>query len=167
MNKGSSIFSIIFLFLFLSGCSFLPRGERGKDPRTNGEKKFDPLGFEQDREIVTEGEYPLTEEDSIWIENRRREKTEGEGVQKIESSIPDKVYRVQFFATKYPDEARQVADFVESQLSEKTYIDFKVPYYWIRVGDCETKGEADSLLEKIKGLGYRESWVVEIELKQR
>jgi len=51
-------------------------------------------------------------------------------------------------------------------LSEKTYISFKVPYYWIRVGDCETKEEANSLLEKTKRLGYRESWVVEIKAKR-
>jgi hypothetical protein len=165
MGKNAKIFWVFFLFLFFTSCSLLPRGEGSKDPRTKGEKEFDPLSFEQDRAIITEGEYPITKEDSILLEKAKREKTEGEGTQKIERSVPQKVYRVQFFATKYPDEARQVAGFVESQLSEKTYIDFKVPYYWIKVGDCETKGEANSLLEKIKGLGYSESWVVEIKLK--
>ena len=164
MGKNASIW-VIALFLFFSSCSLLPKGESLKDPRTKGEKEFDPLGFEEDRVIVTEGEHPITKEDSIRLEKRRREKTEWEDVEEIESSIPEKVYRVQFFATKYPDEARQVADLVESQLSEKTYIDFKVPYYWIRVGDCETKEEANFLLEKIKTLGYSESWVVEIKVK--
>ena len=165
MGKNASIFWVIVLFLFFSSCSLLPKGESLKDPRTKGEKEFDPLGFEEDKIIVTEGEHPITKEDSIRLEKRRREKTEWEDAQEIESSIPEKVYRVQFFATKYPDEARQVADLVESQLSEKTYIDFKVPYYWIRVGDCETKEEANFLLEKIKALGYSESWVVEIKVK--
>ncbi|KPL03747.1 MAG: hypothetical protein AMJ73_05355 [candidate division Zixibacteria bacterium SM1_73] len=166
MNKNSTILWTILFLLFFSSCSLLPRGEGLEDPRTKGEKEFDPLGFEQDRVIVTEEEYPTTNEDSIWLEKKRREKTEGEGTEESESSVQEKVYRVQFFATKYPDEARQVADSVESQLSEKTYISFKVPYYWIRVGDCETKEEADFLLEKIKRLGYGESWVVEIKAKQ-
>jgi len=165
MGRNASIFWVIVLFLFFLSCSPLPRGESLEDPRTQREKEFDPLGFKQDRVIVTEGAYPITKEDSTWLE-RRREKTEWESAEEIEGFLSEKVYRVQFFATKYPDEARQVANFVESQLFEKTYIDFKVPYYWIRVGDCETKEEANSLLEKIKGLGYGESWVVEIRVKQ-
>lgn len=163
MIKNSKTFWLILFFIFFTSCSLLPRGEGSKDPRTKGERGFDPLGFEQDRAIVTEGEYPGTKEDSTKLD--RRGNTEWEGMEGIESSLPEKVYRVQFFATKYPDEAQQVAGFVESQLSEKTYIDFKAPYYWIRAGDCETKERANHLLEKIKGLGYRESWVVEIKVK--
>ncbi len=163
MAKMAKPFWIISLVLFFSGCALLPRGEGVKDPRTKGENNFDPLGFEQDKEIVTEGEYSITKEDSIRLEKRRREKTEWESVEEIESLLPEKVYRVQFFATKYPDEARQVADFVESQLSERTYIDYKTPYYRIRVGDCETKEEANSLLEKIRAMGYGGSWVVEVK----
>ncbi|MFQ6033008.1 MAG: SPOR domain-containing protein [Candidatus Zixiibacteriota bacterium] len=45
-------------------------------------------------------------------------------------------------------------------------MEFKVPYYWIRAGDCETREEALSLLEKIRGVGYSESWVVEIKVRQ-
>jgi CRISPR/Cas system-associated protein Cas5 (RAMP superfamily) len=165
MRKNAKIFWVFFLFVFFSSCSLLPKGESSKDPRTKGEKEFDPLGFEEDRVIITEGDYGIIKEDPTGIKNRRRE-TEAGGLEEIESFLPEKIYRVQFFATKYPDEARQVADFVKSQLFEKTYIDFKVPYYWIRVGDCETKEEANSLLEKIKRLGYSESWVVEIKVKQ-
>jgi hypothetical protein len=163
MRKSTYVFGVIFLLLFFSGCSPWPRGESLEDPRTRGEKEFDPLGFQQDRKIVTEEESPVTKEDSIRLEKMR---TEWEKVQEIEGLAPARVFRVQFYATKYPDEARQIADLVETQLSEKTYIDFKVPYYWIRIGDCETKEEANSLLEKIKGLGYGESWVVEMKVKR-
>ena len=157
MRKSACIFWVISLLLLLSSCSPWPRDESLEDPRTRGERKFDPLGFRQDRTIVTE------DEDSTRLDQMRAEE---EDIQAIETSVPKRVFRVQLYATKYPDEARQVADFVESELSEKTYIDFKVPYYWIRAGDFETKEEANSLLAKIKQLGYRESWVVEIEVKQ-
>ena len=163
MAKSACIFGIVSLLLFFSSCTPWPKGESLEDPRTRGEEEFDPLGFRQDRTIVTEDEYPVSKEDSI---RREQMKTGWEEVQEIEGSVPETVFRVQFYATKYPDEARQVAEFVESELSEKTYIDFKVPYYWIKVGDCETKEKANRLLAKIKGLGYRESWVVEIKVKQ-
>jgi len=35
----------------------------------------------------------------------------------------------------------------------------------VRVGDCETREEAESLLERIKRLGYKESWIIEVEIK--
>ena len=149
---------LILLFLFLSNCSLWPKGESSKHPRAKAEKESDSLSLKKDSAVVTGGTYPIVKEDSTKLEKRK--KTEGEII------FPEKVYRVQFFATKYPEEAKQVAALVEGQLSQKTYIDYKVPYYWVKVGDCETKEEADSLLEKIKGLGYRESWVVEIKLKQ-
>lgn len=160
MSKKASILWLILLFLFLSNCSLWPKGESSKHPRAKGGKESDSLSLKKDSAAVTGGTYPIAKEDSTKLEKRKREKTEGEII------FPEKVYRVQFFATKYPEEAKQVAALVEGQLSQKTYIDYKVPYYWVRVGDCETKEEANSLLEKIKALGYQESWVVEIKLKQ-
>jgi hypothetical protein len=158
MNKNTSILGLIFLFLFFLSCAFWSRGESSKHPRTKGGKESDSLSLKKDSAAATEGTYPIVKEDSTKLGKRKR--TEGGII------FPEKVYRVQFFATQYPEEARQVAALVEGQLSQKTYIDYKVPYYWVRVGDCETKDEANLLLEKIKTLGYLESWVVEIKLKQ-
>ena len=151
------------LCLFFSGCALWPKETIKEDPRTRGEKQFDPLGFPQDQVIVTEKEPKEKREGTT--ESSEDNKIGLEVSEGTESSFPEKVFRVQFFATKYPDEASQVAESVENRLLQKTYIDYKTPYYWVRIGDCETKEEADSLLEKIKKLGYEESWVVEVEIK--
>jgi hypothetical protein len=137
---------LLLIFLVLSGCSVMPRESTQKDPRTKGEERHSPLGFPQDQEIVTERE-PL----------KKQTQSEEEG----KAIFPRIVYRVQFFATQYPDEAAKVSDLVKNQLSKNTYIDYKTPYYWVRVGDCVTKEEAESLLEKIRNIGYPQSWVVE------
>jgi len=162
MREGK--FLVYFLLcLFFSGCALWPRGAIKEDPRTKGEEQFDPLGFPQDRVIVTEQEPGEKGKGATEFEKKNKfglEESNG-----IDSLFPRKVYRVQFFATKYPDEASQMAESVANQLLQKTYIDYKTPYYWVRAGDCETKEEADSLLEKIKKLGYKESWVVEVEIK--
>ncbi|MCK4403868.1 MAG: SPOR domain-containing protein [candidate division Zixibacteria bacterium] len=151
------------LCLCFSGCALRPREPIKKDARTRGEKQFDPLGFPQDRMIVTEDE--LGEKREGATEPEKQNKIGWEESKGIENLLPRKVYRVQFFATKYPDEASQVAESVANQLSQKTYIDYKTPYYWVRLGECQTKEEADSLLRKIKELGYKESWVVEVEIQ--
>ena len=150
------------LCLFLAGCAHLPWGGPRGDRRTQGEEGIDPLGHPQDQVIVTEqepgGQTERTEDSSAQHRLPWKEEVE------VDSLASREIYRVQFFATKYPDEASQVAEMVAGMLSEKTYIDYKTPYYWVRAGDCETRGEADALLRRVKQLGYEESWVVEEEI---
>lgn len=152
----------LLLCVFLLGCAHLPWRRAPKDdPRTRGEEGIDPLGYPQDQIIVTQeepGQKPAKTGESFGERGYRLEPTPGP------DSLPaQKMYRIQFFATKYPDEASQVAEMVSGMVSEKTYIEYKTPYYWVRAGDCSTREEADLLLRKIKRLGYTESWVVEVE----
>jgi hypothetical protein len=155
---------ILLLFLLiLAGCSVMPRESSQKDPRTKGEARHSPLGFPQDQEIVTERE-PLKKQEQG--ESKTDQKTKAQELEKGKAILPLLVYRVQFFATQYPDEAAKVSDLVKNQLSENTYIDYKTPYYWVRVGDCVTKEEAEVLLDKVRNLGYPQSWVVEAKTGQ-
>ena len=161
--RPSKLLIYLLLCMCLSGCSLWPKKSIKEDPRTRGENQFDPLGFPQDREIVTEQEPKEKREGTSGFEKENKiELDESKGK---ESLFFRKVYRVQFFATKYPDEASRVAESAANELSEKSHIDYKTPYYWVRLGNCETKEEAEVLLEKIKKLGYKESWVVEVEIK--
>ncbi len=148
--------------LSLSGCALWPKQTTREDPRTKWEKHHPPLGFPQDQEIVTEKEPKKKESKS---DSKMDQKTGSKEWEKGKASFPRKVFRVQFFATQYPDEAAQISESVKNQLSENTYIDYKAPYYWVRVGDCITKEEAESLLEKMRSLGYQESWVVEAKIE--
>ena len=159
----STLVICLLLCLFLSGCSLWPKRSLQQDPRTKGEDQFDPLGFPQDENIVTQREPEKRSEGGAEVEDRNRMGLEG--VQGTDDGFPVKGYRVQFFATKYPDEAASVAETVAKRLSEKTYIEYKAPYYWVKVGDCKTREESDSLLQKIKRLGYDESWVVEVKIE--
>jgi 5-hydroxyisourate hydrolase-like protein (transthyretin family) len=161
--RGGKRLIYLLLLLSFSACAPWPRDTSEEDPRTQGERHFDPLGFPQDQVIVTEKE-PKEKKESI-TESEKDKEIRWKEPEKEKATLPRKVYRVQFFATQYPDEAQQIASTVRSQLSENTYIDYKTPYYWVRVGDCETKEVAEILMEKIRGLGYKESWVVEVKIE--
>jgi hypothetical protein len=154
---------LLFCLLVFADCALRPWKTAEEDRRTEAEDEFDPLGFPQDRVIVTEEAPPGRRKKAAEL-NKDNDFTLEE-IPGTEDILLQKVHRVQFFATKYPDEAKHVAESVAGQLSEQTYIEYKAPYYWVRVGDCETKKEADSLLRKIKRLGYGQSWVVEAEIE--
>jgi len=163
MRTGGLWVCLLLCLLVFADCGFRPWKRGEEDRRTEAEDRFDPLGFPHDRVIVTEQEPPgrsakAAEQDGY----KDPASEESAGTQEI---LLLKVLRVQFFATKYPEEASQVAELVQDELSEPTYIEYKAPYYWVRAGDCETPDEADSLLRKIKRLGYTESWVVEVKIE--
>lgn len=154
----------LLLCILLTGCAHMPwRKAPQEDPRTRGEEGINPLGFPQDQTIVTQQE-PGGEKENTQSA-RADERLQLTEPQSSDSLALRKMYRVQFFATKYPDEASQVAETVGNMVSESTYIDYKTPYYWVRVGDCETREEGERLLQRIKKLGYKESWVVEAEVE--
>jgi hypothetical protein len=148
----------LILSMNLCGCALWSGGATREDPRTKGEKQHPPMGFPQDQETVTDEASPTKEQKE---EPQADQKTKSRELEKGKASLPKKVFRVQFFATQYPDEAAQVSETIKNQLSENAYIDYKAPYYWVRVGDCITREEADILLEKVRNLGYQESWVIE------
>ena len=154
-------FCLLLCLLVFADCGFRPWKTGEEDRRTEAEDEFDPLGFPQDRVIVTEEE-PSGRSAQAAERDRYNQATSEESAG-TEEVLLLKVHRVQFFATKYPDEAKQVAEFVQDELAQQTYIEYKAPYYWVRAGDCETQDEANSLLRKIKRLGYSQSWVVEVE----
>lgn len=159
--RNLSIWIVFLLFgLILSGCSVMPRESSQKDPRIKGEGRHSPLGFPQDQEIVTERELARKYEPSAA---KTDQKSKAEEFEKGKAILPLIIYRVQFFATQYPDEANRVSELVKSELSESTYIDYKTPYYWVRVGDCFTKEDAEALLQRVRNLGYPQSWVVEVK----
>ncbi len=163
MRKRGLFICLLLCLSILAGCGLKPWKTTEDDPRTKGEDQFDPLAFPQDRVIVTEMGAQNKEQGSTEFEKENRLGPNRSEVE--ESFFSFTVYRVQFFATKYPDQAAQVAESVAEQLSQKTYIEYKTPYYWVRVGDCETREEADYLQRRLNKLGYEESWVVEVEIK--
>lgn len=152
----------LLLCLGFFSCALSPKETTKEDPRTKGEKHHPPLSFPQDQEIVTQKDF---QNKDLKGNSEKDQITKSKKLEKGRAALPYKVYRVQFFATQYPDEAAKMSDMVKNQLAENTYIDYKTPYYWVRVGDCATKEEAESLLAKIRNLGYQESWVIEVKIE--
>jgi len=132
--------------------------EAVEDSRTSKESRYNLMGFPGDDQVVT-AEVPAADDTA-------REASD-------EFSFPDyenkdsqasEVFSVQLFASKSSEETERFRLEVESLFGEKVKIDYKAPYYKVRVGEKSTLEEGEILLERVKGLGFPNAWLIRIRL---
>jgi hypothetical protein len=72
-------------------------------------------------------------------------------------------FRIQLFATKNEEEAREAKQRAIMKFQERVSLDFESPYYKLRIGDCQTRKEAEQLKEKAIRLGFDdpEPWIIQ------
>ncbi len=70
-------------------------------------------------------------------------------------------FRVQIFASSTDKNASRVADDAQAALGENVYVEHIAPYYKVRVGDCLTREDAETLKNKALRHGYTGAFVVE------
>lgn len=68
-------------------------------------------------------------------------------------------YRVQLYASREPDRARDFAESVRESFEEPIYVEYLEPYYKVRVGDCLTRESAQDLLRRAKDSGFDQAWI--------
>ncbi len=71
-------------------------------------------------------------------------------------------YRVQLVATPYYQEADSVLTQVreEFQFEANAYLVYDSPNYKIRIGDLQTRGEAEKLQQVAQNRGFRYAWII-------
>lgn len=72
-------------------------------------------------------------------------------------------FRIQLFASKDIERVtieRKEAEFVFLEDDVVVYIEFDSPMYKLRIGDCQTREEADQLRQLAKQKGYAAAWIV-------
>lgn len=69
-------------------------------------------------------------------------------------------WRVQILATTMDKQARDAQREAVVKFSEGVYIIYDPPMYKLRVGNCETREEAQELRKFAVALGYRDAWIV-------
>ena len=68
-------------------------------------------------------------------------------------------YRVQIFAGSSEDNARELALEAESALGVPVYVNHVDGYWKVRVGDCRTRAEAETLRNRARNAGYADCWI--------
>ena len=74
-------------------------------------------------------------------------------------------FRVQIHAFSSRAGADAAAEKARLRFPERVYVDYVVPYYKVRVGDCVTRAEADMLKARARQFGYTDAFIVETMVK--
>ena len=144
-------FVCALLLLSCSASKLGWKGEGGKDDKSNTGyiEDFDPLSLDEPEIEVP----PPAENDTL---NEIQANTDEEQDSPEDVSTDDMVegFRVQLFAIKDEARAREEKRKAIFRFEEDVYLDFDSPYWRLRVGDCQTRKEAEELVEKAKKVGF-------------
>jgi len=127
-----------------------------EDRRTSREARYNLLGFPGDDSVIT-ADVPAAD-DSVREESDMIAFPENSG---NEDSVTE-AFSVHLFASKSSEEAEQFQQDVESLFDEIVVTDYRAPYYKVRVGEIPTLEEGEALLDKVKGMGFPNAWLVRI-----
>ncbi|MBI4810870.1 MAG: SPOR domain-containing protein [Ignavibacteriales bacterium] len=113
------------------------------------EKTFDPSVYDEDIQLV--------------LEEEKREREAIEAAKVITIAPPETIlgFRVQILFTPEIDQANQARDEITSLLPEEwSYVVYDAPYYKIRIGNFKDRAEANLMVRRLVGLGYKDAWIV-------
>ena len=153
--------AILLILVFAVGYScnrYATPGSRAdiEDRRTTKEVYYNPIGFSGDSDVITAdvpAAYDTLHEESDEI-------SFPEYVDPESGKIS--IYSVQVFASKSSGEAENFKNEIQRQFEEEARTDYVPPYYKVRIGEKASLKEGESLLDKVKVMGYRNAWLVRI-----
>jgi hypothetical protein len=128
-----------------------------KGGKSSGEndfvEDFDPLTLNDDDITVT----PLEPEevDVAVVDQNNIVLTEEYSTEEMVQG-----YRVQLLSTSREDQAREAKKKAMIKFNVTVYLDYETPNWKIRMGDCNTKKEADALRHEAMRKGFPDAWVV-------
>ncbi len=158
-----NIFKIILFMAVVCGALYSCNRYRSpgspddiEDRRTAKETRYNLMGFHGDDSVITA--------DVSAADDTVRE--ESDMIPFPEYAVEDEeiteAFSVRLFASKSSEEAENFKLEVESLFDEIVIIDYKAPYYKVRVGETYTLLEGETLLEKVKQMGFNNAWLVRI-----
>lgn len=103
-------------------------------------------------------EYALTESDFTPQTTKSGKST----VSAVQSETVTR-YRVQIMAASQPDRLKEDKKKLEKQIATVFSIVQEAAYYKLYAGEFNQKSDADTLLLKIKKLGYTDAWIATVK----
>ena len=155
-------YGLLVLILFMFSCSASQFGWKAESESGDraGDKgryleDFDPLSLDDDDIVirsVKNADSTNDEDESILIG------TQPESEESAQEMVQG--YRVQLLATGDEFQAREAKKNAIFRFEEGVYLIFEAPLYKLRIGDCQTRREAEQLRENAVRNGFGDAWIV-------
>ena len=159
---------IVGIIFFLS-CSASQFGWKAEDDMRNQRAEkggfiedFDPLSLDDDDIVIT----PVAKPPPPAEEDKPAHITPTQAPEKSTPAIIQG-YRVQLLATGDEPQAREAQKSAIFRFEEGVYLVFEPPLYKLRIGDCQTRKEAEDLREKAIRNGFHDAWIVPSKIQLR
>jgi len=152
MKKHLTWILLLFIFSITFSQTFPPQDETF-NPSTLNEPSLPLLDGTVVQEIISDIAAPVTS-------NR----VMGDSMTTIEKTG----WKVQAFITNDFDRADSVfRKLITNFPPEDVEKAFYSPYYKIRIGNCQTREEAERMLRRVENLGFREAWIIQTKIKSK
>jgi hypothetical protein len=70
-------------------------------------------------------------------------------------------FRIQLYSSTDVEAAQEVYNFADSLFTDQwIYVVYEVPFYKIRVGDFQTRPQANRIITEVLRRGFRDAWIV-------
>jgi len=155
----------------ISGCASSQFGWNGQEQAQDQDVKmneaFDPLTLDDDDISVEQ-----TESNAEQAARNTGQQTEAEPNRPVPGepggeSETVQGFRVQLLATSDEIMAREEKRRAVFKFQDAVYLIFEAPMYKIRVGDCVSRKEAESLKKLAVRQGFDDAWIVPSRITQR
>lgn len=150
-----SVVILLSVLLFVSGCAprEVIRDDNDDDFSANlreYEREFDPSEYNTPFALQEE------EEDTPTVEPFRMPE-----IDEPESPAYVRGFRIQLYSTSDMEAAQDVYEVADSIFTDYwIYVVYEVPFYKVRLGDFETRPQANRTLANVVAKGFRDAWIV-------
>ncbi len=151
MSKSNIL--IIFLLILVTLVSSFAQEKLAKQKET-----FDPMS-------LNDPSLPILDGSMIYeVITDLQKKTQADLVDSI--CIVEKMgWKVQFFSTEDFYLADSIYSLAQSLFDNEVQKVYNSPYYKLRVGNCETRSEAEELLQVVREEGFDSAWILSTRIK--
>jgi len=151
MNKSNIIIILILVFIAMD-IGFT------QEKLAEQKERFDPMS-------LNEPALPILDGSMIYeVITDLQKKTQGELADTIH--IVEKMgWKVQFFSTEDFYLADSIYSQAQSIFDQEVQKVYNSPYYKLRVGNCETRSDAEALLQAVREAGFDGAWILSTRIK--